>query len=248
MPNANGALVHKLDEQRWDLSLRSGLSDESVEGAPTDPFSTGQAYRLDQDLVVYWCLAQDLPGSLDLVTYKPDPAGRGTFMLTLTPGDDLQPISQGTDWIFVLDLPGSMQGKYGTLAEGVRQALGKLRPDDRFRIMTFNNGARELTRGYEPATRNAASQWAERVAAEQPNGGTNLYAGLKLALDRIDADRTSGILLVTDGVANVGETEQRNFLRLLEKKDVRLSTFIMGNSANRPLLEALTQASDGFAR
>jgi Ca-activated chloride channel family protein len=169
-------------------------------------------------------------------------------MLILTPGDDLQPISQATDWIFVLDLSGSMQGKYGTLAEGVRQALGKLRPDDRFRIMTFNNGARELTRDYEPATADAASQWAERVAAEQPSGGTNLYAGLKLALDRIDADRTSGILLVTDGVANVGETEQRSFLRLLEKKDVRLFTFIMGNSANRPLLEALTQASDGFAR
>jgi Ca-activated chloride channel homolog len=248
MPNTNGALVHKLDEQRWDLSLRSGISDKLVEDAPTDPFSTGKAYRLDQDLVVYWRLAQDLPGSLDLVTYKPDPAGRGTFMLTLTPGDDLQPISQGTDWIFVLDRSGSMQGKYGTLAEGVRQALGKLHPDDRFRIMTFNNSARELTRGYEPATAEAAREWAERVAAEQPNGGTNLYAGLKLALDRIDADRTSGILLVTDGVANVGETEQRNFLRLLEKKDVRLFTFIMGNSANRPLLEALTQASDGFAR
>lgn len=258
MPNASDARIDKLDAQRWDLHLSNAVLDavgaDGDPGEPTTSTESGipgaatQPYRLDKDLVVYWRLAQDLPGSLDLVTYKPDPAGRGTFLLTLTPGDDLQPISQGTDWVFVLDLSGSMQGKYGTLAEGVRQALGKLRPDDRFRIVTFNNSARELTRGDVPATAESVLEWADRVAAEQPNGGTDLYSGLELGLDRVDADRTSGLILVTDGVANVGETEQRNFLRLLEQKDVRIFTFIMGNSANRPLLEALTQASDGFAR
>ncbi|HSO84878.1 VWA domain-containing protein [Thiocapsa sp.] len=139
------------------------------------------------------------------MTYKPDPTGRGTFLLTLTPGDDLQPISQGADWVFALDLSGSMQGKYGTLAEGIQQALGKLRPDDRFRIVAFNNSARELTGGYVPATAESVREWADRIAAEQPNGGTDLYSGLQLGLDRVDADRTSGIILVTDGVANVGE-------------------------------------------
>ncbi|EGV17305.1 VIT and vWA domain-containing protein [Thiocapsa marina] len=258
MPNASNARIEKLDAQRWDLRLSNAVLDAVTEPAdpgeptaenePGTPGAATQPYRLDKDLVVYWRLAQDLPGSLDLVTYKPDPAGRGTFLLTLTPGDDLQPISQGTDWVFVLDLSGSMQGKYGTLAEGIRQALGKLRPEDRFRIVTFNNSARELTRGYVPATAEGVLEWADRVAAEQPNGGTDLYSGLQLGLDRVDADRTSGIILVTDGVANVGETEQRSFLRLIEQKDVRLFTFIMGNSANRPLLEALTQASDGFAR
>ena len=45
----------------------------------------------------------------------------------------------------------------------------------------------------------------------------------------------------------MGETKQRKFLELIAKKDVRLFTFIMGNSANKPLLEALTKASNGFA-
>jgi Ca-activated chloride channel family protein len=48
-------------------------------------------------------------------------------------------------------------------------------------------------------------------------------------------------------VANVGETRQRRFIELLGKKDVRLFTFVMGNSANRPLLDALTRVSGGFA-
>jgi Ca-activated chloride channel family protein len=45
----------------------------------------------------------------------------------------------------------------------------------------------------------------------------------------------------------VGETRQREFIALIKKRDIRLFTFIMGNSANRPLLEAVTKASNGFA-
>lgn len=52
---------------------------------------------------------------------------RGTFMLVVTPGEDLQPIREGRDWIFILDVSGSMAGKYATLADGVRRALGACR-------------------------------------------------------------------------------------------------------------------------
>jgi len=207
----------------------------------------GAVFTLDKDLVVYWRLHAGLPGSVDLLTYKPDAAKRGTFMLTLTPGDDLQPITQGSDWVFVLDVSGSMQGKYATLADGVQRALGKLRPDDRFRIVLFNSRSRQLTQGYVPATPEAVKHYSDEVAHIRPGNSTNLYAGLQEGLDAVEADRTSAIVLVTDGVANVGETAQRKFIELVRHKDVRLFTFIMGNSANRPLLEALTRASGGFA-
>jgi Ca-activated chloride channel family protein len=45
----------------------------------------------------------------------------------------------------------------------------------------------------------------------------------------------------------MGETAQRQFIKLIKTKDIRLFTFIMGNSANRPLLQAMTKASNGFA-
>jgi len=85
------------------------------------------------------------------------------------------------------------------------------------------------------------------VAAVTPNNGTNLFSGVKMGLNALDADRTSAIVLVTDGVANVGETQQRKFIELLKQRDVRLFTAVMGNSANRPLLDAMTKASHGFA-
>lgn len=209
--------------------------------------SNGTAFSLDQDIVVYYRHKEDLPGSVEMVAYKPEKSKRGTFMLTVTPAMDLKPIATGRDWVFVLDVSGSMKGKYHTLAEGVSQALGKMSAVDRFRIVLFNNDARELTSGYVVATPENVGQYINRVKQVTADGGTNVYDGLRMGLNKLDSDRTSAILLVTDGVANVGVTKQKKFIDLVRKYDVRLFTFIMGNSANRPLLDSMTEASGGFA-
>ncbi len=86
----------------------------------------------------------------------------------------------------------------------------------------------------------------DKLLRDGVNGGTNLYSGVKMALNKLDSDRASAIILVSDGVANVGVTEKKSFLQLLDKKDVRLYSFIMGNSANRPLLEGMSNISNGF--
>lgn len=255
VPNQGQAQVSQVAPGEWKIHLGSqnaaGPAAEEGAKAATPAFNPQQpgaaAFTLDKDLVVYWRHQAGLPGSVDLVTYKPDAGKRGTFMLTVTPGDDLKPISEGSDWVFVLDVSGSMQGKYATLADGVQRALGKLRANDRFRIVLFNDHARELTQGYVNATPELVKRYSDELARIQPSNGTNLYAGVQQGLDALEADRTSAIVLVTDGVANVGETEQRKFIELIKRKDARLFTFIMGNSANRPLLEALTKASGGFA-
>ncbi len=246
LPNHPAASIVQNDNQHWQVDLTSSSIDR-LEGQPSGSQANQPAFTLDQDLVVYWRHQTGLPGSVDLVTYKPEGARKGTFMLTLTPGDDLQPITEGSDWIFVLDVSGSMQGKYATLVDGVQRALGKMRPNDRFRLVLFNQSAWELTSGYINATPEQVQHYSDALLKVQPGQGTNLYEGLVKGLARIDADRTSGIVLVTDGVANVGETQQRKFIELIAKKDIRLFTFIMGNSANRPMLQALTRESHGFA-
>jgi Ca-activated chloride channel family protein len=254
VPNQPQAQVSKNSDGSWQVHIGSqgGGTPVVEEGQPQPAFNpqqqaAGAAFTLDQDLVVYWRHQSGLPGSVDLVAYKPEAGKRGTFMLTVTPGDDLKPITEGSDWIFVLDVSGSMNGKYATLADGVQRAMGKMRANDRFRIVLFNNSSRELTHGYVNATPERIKHYSDQLANYQPGGGTNLYAGLSDGLRSMDADRTTAIVLVTDGVANVGETEQKAFIKLLGKKDVRLFTFIMGNSANRPMLEALTRHSNGFA-
>ncbi|MGI9204251.1 MAG: VIT and vWA domain-containing protein [Woeseiaceae bacterium] len=259
LPDQPNAVLNQIDAGHWTIGLQSvGSSPVDAEfetqvaaieagETPVAASKTAGAANLDKDIVVYWRHAPDLPGSVDLVTHKPDASGRGTFMLTFTPGDDLPVIENGRDWVFILDVSGSMQGKFATLAEGVQQALGKLNANDRFRIYTFNQSARELSSGFVPASPENVRHYTDEVGRLNSDGGTNLFAGLQAGLAGLDSDRTSGIALITDGVANVGVTEKKEFLKMMEQHDVRLFTFIMGNSANRPLLEAMTEVSDGFA-
>ncbi|MCB1879763.1 MAG: VWA domain-containing protein [Gammaproteobacteria bacterium] len=259
MPNQPQAQIQQLSDGEWRVNLGSvpagpfdaAAADNSNDGLPENRSAVNRlkstAFTLDQDLVVYWRHRAGLPGSVDLIAHKPEGRDRGTFMLVVTPGEDLQPINEGKDWVFVLDISGSMQGKFATLADGVQRALQQLRQSDRFRIVLFNSNSSELTPGFVNATSEAVAHYSQALASISPNQGTNLYAGISQGLDALDADRTSALVLVTDGVANLGETRQRQFIELIKRRDIRLFTFVMGNNANRPLLETMTKASNGFA-
>jgi Ca-activated chloride channel family protein len=77
-------------------------------------------------------------------------------------------------------------------------------------------------------------------------GSTNLYAGLSLALDNLDDDRAANIILVTDAVTNTGMVNPEEFHQLLRQVDVRIFGFLLGNSANWPLMQTVTQTTGGF--
>lgn len=259
MPAHPQAQVQRASDQEWQVSFANSAGaaafadvEGQAQGQLPESMATatptnGSAFTLDKDIVAYWRHQPGLPGAVDMITYRAEGADRGTFMLTLTPGDDLGEISQGRDWTFVLDLSGSMAGKYHSLAEGVRKGLGKLQPGDRFRMVLFNDQARELTSGYVAVNDANVRHYLQLLESTQPDGGTNLFAGLKTAYNGLDADRPSAVILVTDGVANVGVVAKKAFLQLLEQHDIRLFTFVMGNSANRPLLEGMAKVSNGFA-
>lgn len=241
-----------------NVSVHSGypLEDVRIKGFPGAPVQGDDhtftwsfnepGGTLNKDLVVYYRLAQDLPGRVDLLTYKPDSAEPGYFMMTLTPGVDLKPITQGADYLFILDLSGSMSGKLATLSAGVEKALGKLRPEDRVHIVTFSNRAKNLTRDWVSLTPENTDKLIKQVAGLKVDGGTNLYDGLRLGLKKVDDDRPTNVILVTDGVTNTGSIDPADFHALMKQHDIRLFGFLMGNSANWPLMRTICDASDGF--
>lgn len=234
-----------------------GLQDVAkIQKAPTSEhgdvynvsLEAGEGADLSKDVVFYYRLDETVPARVELIPYRDNPKEPGTFMVVVTPAASLKRIAEGTDWLFVLDASGSMQGaKIATLADGVSKVLGKMSPNDRFRIVTFNQTARDLTGAFVPATAENVQAWIERVKQIRADGSTALFAGLELAYKSLDADRTSGVILVTDGVCNVGPTQHDAFLKLLRQYDVRLFTFVIGNSANQPLMDRLARDSGGFA-
>lgn len=205
-----------------------------------------QGVSLDHDLVVYYRLQDDLPGRVELIPYRADPSEPGHFMLVVTPGIDLAPITRGSDFVFVLDTSGSMEGKIQTLARGVARAIGELRPEDRFRVVEFNSRARELTAGWQAATPENVARNIRTVESLAATGSTNLFEGLQIALDRLDDDRATSIVLVTDAVTNTGVVDPRKFHELLARHDVRFFGFLLGNSGGWPLMRALCNATGGF--
>ena len=204
------------------------------------------ATRLNEDVVLYYRLAADQPARVDLLPYRTGDEP-GTFMLVVTPGMDLEPTVEGVDWTIVLDVSGSMSNKIATTSDAVSRALGDLRPEDRFRIVTFANNAQWITKGWAPADPQSVQQAADRVKQLGVRGGTNLYGGFQASLKNLDADRPNAVVLVSDGGANIGPTEHHDFLKLLDKTDVRIFTFVMGQGANRPLLGRLAEESGGFS-
>lgn len=223
-----GAVTQKLDAGRYKARIES------------------QGATLDRDLVFYYKLEDNQPGRVELIPYRADDTKPGTFMMVVTPGIDLGPITGGADYTFVLDTSGSMQGKIGTLARGVAGAVGAMRPEDRFRVVTFATSASDLTRGFVAATPENARRGIAAVEGLRPDGSTNLYAGVELALGQLNDDRATSIILVTDGVTNTGVAEPAAFDKLMRSCDVRVFGFLMGNSANWPLMRTICDASGGF--
>ncbi|HKK19309.1 MAG TPA: VWA domain-containing protein, partial [Opitutales bacterium] len=195
---------------------------------------------------VYYRLAQNLPGRVDMLSYKPTASDPGYFMMTLTPGVDLEPLEAGADYLFILDLSGSMSGKLSTLIAGLDKTLGQLRPEDRVHIVTFSDKARQLTRDWQALTPDNVRRLTEQVSQLTAGGSTNLYDGLRLGLTQLDADRATNVVLITDAVTNTGTLDPAMFHQLMKQHDVRLFGFLMGNSANWPLMRAICDASDGF--
>ncbi|MHC4342283.1 MAG: VIT and vWA domain-containing protein, partial [Planctomycetota bacterium] len=204
---------------------------------------------LDKDFVLLYRLRPDVPARVELLTHRRKGEAEGTFMAVVTPGSDLAPAEAGTDWAFVLDVSGSMKGeKIRVLKRGVAKALQGLRPEDRYHLVSFNNSPRALTSGFEAATPQNLAGAGSHIQSLQAGGGTNIFDAIDLACTALDGDRPSALILVSDGVANVGPHQYRDFIEQARRHDVRLFTFVIGNSANERLLGDLATISGGFAK
>ena len=242
----------------FDLTLKSAVPISEVRvpeltGAVIQDLGNGQhtvhfeaqAATLNEDVVVYYKLQDDTPGRLDVVPYRPASGGDGTFMLVLTPNIDLPAIEHGTDYVYVLDFSGSMDTKIATLRDAVAQALAELGPEDRFRLVGFSDAAFDITE-LLPVNESNLAQAIEALNAQPLLGGTNLYSGVSAGLASVDPERVTSVFLVTDGVANQGIVSPLEFDALLRESDVRVHGFLMGNSANWPLMDIISRASGGF--
>ena len=105
---------------------------------------------LSRDLVITYGLEKPHTG-IDVISSK---TGRedGYFQLTMTAGKELESQTKGSDYVFVIDISGSMKndGKLALLRNSVEAFVQSLGEEDRFELITFNITATPLFNAISP--------------------------------------------------------------------------------------------------
>ena len=239
----------------WRLTLPGG-SEFGVPYSPTHPLrSVGRDgdividTRSGGDIELFLPLRRGLVGT-SVLTHAVSNED-GYLMLLLSPSA----VEEGTvvprDLTLVVDVSGSMSGaKMDQARAALHQALGTLRPADRFRLIAFSSGVREFRTGFALATGPnlaAAREFIDGLAAD---GGTNISGALETALgSAVAEERLPLVIFLTDGIPSVGEQQPDRIAAAAAGRigRARIFTVGVGHDVNTYLLDRLAKEGHGSA-
>ncbi len=202
---------------------------------------------LSKDFVLAFKTSRPRSG-IDLIASKTN-SEDGYFQLTLTAGEELAAVDSGADYVFVLDVSGSManDGKLRLSRDSIFAFVNSLGERDRFEVMTFNVAAQSQFGKLEPVTAELSRQAEAFLASQRARGGTNLRPAISAAYNYRDPDRTLNVVILSDGMTE--QREQAELLQLIRQRPGGSRVFCVGvgNEVNRPLLEQVAQNAGGVA-
>ncbi|MGR9114644.1 MAG: VIT domain-containing protein [Gammaproteobacteria bacterium] len=179
-----------------------------------------------------------------LMTYSGD--DENYFLMMAQPPIRTQPEHiMNREYLFVLDVSGSMHGFPLTTAKGLmRELLSSLKPHESFNILFFAGGSNALSPEPLPATPDNIQRALTTMQSYQGGGGTELVSALKSAYAMPRQSGTArSIVVVTDGYINA----ERNAFDLIAKNlnSTNVFAFGIGSSVNRYLIESMAKAGAG---
>ncbi|MFD5200179.1 VWA domain-containing protein [Streptomyces sp. NPDC058375] len=154
---------------------------------------------------------------------------------------------------FVVDISGSMSetGRLDLVRESLTLLTDELRDDDSIALVTFSNEAETRL----PMTRIEGNRNRIKgvVAQMQPAQSTNVEAGITLGYEEsVDGHRegvTNRVVLLSDALANTGDTEAESILKRIEsaRREFGITLFGVGVGSDYgdAFMEQLTNKGDG---
>ncbi len=202
---------------------------------------------LSRDVVVAFDTKRPRTG-IDVIANK-ESNEDGYFFLTMTAGKELEEYGSAMDYVFVVDISGSMadQGKL-RLATGVVDAfIGELGSEDRLEVMAFNNTPTLHFKDLRPANDDSKQSAREFLKDQRAVGGTVLGPAITTAYKYKQEDRPLNVVLLSDGMTQ--QNEQAELIALIGKAPALTRVFCVGigNEVNRPLLKQLSERAGGLA-
>jgi TonB-linked SusC/RagA family outer membrane protein len=168
------------------------------------------------------------------------------FLLMVEPPEAPKPDQiPPREYIFVVDVSGSMQGFPIQVSKKLLSDLiSSLRPTDVFNVMLFESSNEMLHRRSVPATSENIREALQVLQRQRGTGGTRLYPALQEALSFPKEEGFSRtFLVVTDGYVTV----EKEAFKLISTNlgEANLFAFGIGSSVNRYLIEGLAHAGMG---
>lgn len=203
--------------------------------------------NLNRDLVLAYHVARPQTG-IDVITSRTGEED-GYLMLTLTAGEELSEAYSGMDYVFLLDISGSMvnDGKLRMSRESIGAFIESLSEEDRFEVITFNVSPNTLFNELTPATEETLANATQFLETQQGRGGTVLRPAMSLAYKYIDSDRPLNVVVLSDGMTEQAERDE--LLASIGSRPAGARVFCVGvgNEVNRPLLSQLADEAGGLS-
>jgi Ca-activated chloride channel family protein len=160
---------------------------------------------------------------------------------------------KATDFVVVLDRSGSMADakKMDFAHKAIESLLNQLTPNDRFGLITFDDSI-ETPVELSAVTKENRDSIISRVNSITPRGSTNLGGGLIAGMDLIRAkkktDHADRLLLISDGIANVGITDPKELGRVASRAvggEFAVSTIGVGLDFNENVMASIADSGNG---
>lgn len=200
----------------------------------------------DRDFVLDWRLAGDRIESGLMLSKGAGEGGENFFLAMVEPPKSVPATAIAPrDYIFVVDISGSMHGfPLDTARTLLERLIGGLRPSDSFNVLLFSGSNRMLSPHSVPATRANVERALATLRDYQGSGSTELIPALRRAYAEPKPPGLSrSIVVVTDGYVTV----EREAFELVRRNlgQANLFAFGIGSAVNRLLMEGLARAGMG---
>ena len=201
--------------------------------------------RDNRDCILDYRLAGEQTATGLMLHRDPD-GGENFFVALVEPPKAIAPAQiNPRDYIFVVDISGSMHGyPLDTAKTLLRHLIGGLRPTDTFNVMLFAGSNRVLHETSVPATQVNIERAIATIDREGGGGGTELVPALRrVAALPNAADVSRTVIVVTDGYVTV----ENEVFRLIRRNlgEANVFAFGIGSSVNRHLIEGIARAGQG---
>ena len=155
---------------------------------------------------------------------------------------------------FVIDVSGSMdrEDRLVLAKRSLNMLVEELRPTDSVAIVVYGSSARTVLAS-TLATESNKNQIIDAIYSLRIEGSTNAEAGLRMAYqvawDSFNAQANNRVILISDGVANVGATGPESIWSQIEQyagKGITMTSVGVGmGNYNDVLMEQLANNGDG---